>query len=406
MSNKDSLPKTIWILALALLCVGAGQSIIFITVPPAARDLGLSEIQIGLIFSSSAIAWMIFSPYWGNLSDSVGRKRVVLIGLFGFAISLCLFSVCISLGNSGYISGLLLFMLLILSRTINGLFGSATRPACGGWIADITSIEERSRAFARFDSGFSAGRIIGPGIAGFLLLISYNLPFYLFSLLAILAGSLIFFLPDIKKTNHFSESISNISFFDKKVFPFILIAGMYGIANATLVQTSSFYFQDVIYQNSGDFIFYSSLGFMIMGAGYLFGQLLIADRFKVQPGYLIRTGSILISGGLLLIAYSESLFSIYLALSIYGLGAGMLGPGLSSSLSISVGQGKQGLANGFMSMVIPLGHILSPFLSMPLYSVNSSYPYFLSSFLMLIAFIYILFNKRHKWIRDKSYLIN
>ena len=45
----EKLPNTIWILAAGLLCVGAGQSIVFITIPPIARDLGLNEIQIGTI---------------------------------------------------------------------------------------------------------------------------------------------------------------------------------------------------------------------------------------------------------------------------------------------------------------------------------------------------------------------
>ena len=48
----EKLPNTIWILAAGLLCVGAGQTIVFITIPPIARDLGLNEIQIGSIFAT------------------------------------------------------------------------------------------------------------------------------------------------------------------------------------------------------------------------------------------------------------------------------------------------------------------------------------------------------------------
>ena len=43
--SLQKLPNTIWILAAGLLCVGAGQSIVFITIPPIARDLGLNEIN-------------------------------------------------------------------------------------------------------------------------------------------------------------------------------------------------------------------------------------------------------------------------------------------------------------------------------------------------------------------------
>ena len=112
--NKEfsKLPNTIWILAAGLLCVGAGQSVVFITIPPIARDLGLSEVQIGSIFATSAFVWMLFSPIWGSLSDSIGRKKVVIIGLSGVAISLILFSLTISVGQAGKLTGLILFILL------------------------------------------------------------------------------------------------------------------------------------------------------------------------------------------------------------------------------------------------------------------------------------------------------
>ena len=58
---------------------------------------------------------------------------------------------------------------------------------------------------------------------------------------------------------------------------------------------------------------------------------------------------------------------MYISLFFYGLGGGMLSPGVSSSLSISVGKENQGSASGFLGMVIPVGHVISPIISMPLY---------------------------------------
>ncbi len=402
--NKEltKLPNTIWFLAAGLLCVGAGQSVVFITIPPIARDLGLTEIQIGSIFATSAFFWMVFSPFWGSLSDSIGRKKVVIIGLSGFAVSLILFSFTISIGQAGKLTGLMLFALLVAARLLNGMFGSATRPASGGWIADISSIEDRSRAFARLDSGFSMGRILGPALAGVLLLISYTAPFYLF---AIGAMFVIFLItkqksPPLIKSK---EDFKKISIFDYRVWPFLVISASFGICNAALVQTSSFYFQDVIDPDSTNYIALASIGFMLSALGILNGQLLIADRLQTSPGSLIRLGVIFIFFSLLGVANSTSLVHIYISLFFYGLGGGMLSPGVSSSLSISVGKENQGSASGFLGMVIPVGHVISPIISMPLYSVSPSYPYLLGSVLMLISFIFILSNNRHKWIRDKNY---
>ena len=189
MSNR--LPSVIWLLSFGLFFVGAGQSVVFLTIPPLGRVLGVTELQIGSIFGISALAWMIASPLWGSMSDTVGRKKIVIVGLIGCALSLILFSSVIDFGISGSLTGTLLFLLLVLARLLNGLFGSATRPASGGWIADITSLDDRGRAFGRLNSGFSAGRIGGPALAGVLLIISYTAPFYIFSAGLILTSILV-----------------------------------------------------------------------------------------------------------------------------------------------------------------------------------------------------------------------
>ena len=398
----EKLPNTIWILAAGLLCVGAGQTIVFITIPPIARDLGLNEIQIGSIFATSAVAWMILSPVWGSLSDSIGRKKIVIVGLLGFAISLVLFSLTISLGQKGLLTGTLLFVLLVSARVLNGIFGSATRPSSGGWIADISSINSRSRAFARLDSGFSIGRILGPALAGLLLLVSYTAPFFFFAAGAFIVIVFVIFQQSPPKISS-SKEVKKLSMFDSRVWPFLIVSAAFGICNASLFQTSSFFFQDVITPSSENYIALASVGFMLTGLGVLNGQLLIADRLQTSPGSLIKLGVIFNCLSLLGYAYSSSLVQVYICLFFFGLGNGMLGPGISSSLSLSVGKDYQGVAGGFLGMVIPVGHVASPLISMPLYTINPVYPYILGSSLMFLCTVFIFTNKRHKWIRDKHY---
>ena len=398
----EKLPNTIWILAAGLLCVGAGQTIVFITIPPIARDLGLNEIQIGSIFATSAVAWMILSPVWGSLSDSIGRKKIVIVGLLGFAISLVLFSLTISLGQKGLLTGTLLFVLLVSARVLNGIFGSATRPSSGGWVADISSINSRSRAFARLDSGVSMGRILGPALAGLLLLVSYTAPFFFFAAGAFIVIVLVIFQQSPPKISS-SKEVKKLSMFDSRVWPFLIVSAAFGICNASLFQTSSFFFQDVITPSSENYIALASVGFMLTGLGVLNGQLLIADRLQTSPGSLIKLGVIFNCLSLLGYAYSSSLVQVYICLFFFGLGNGMLGPGISSSLSLSVGKDYQGVAGGFLGMVIPIGHVASPLISMPLYTINPVYPYILGSSLMFLCTVFIFTNKRHKWIRDKHY---
>ena len=404
MSNR--LPSVIWLLSFGLFFVGAGQSVVFLTIPPLGRDLGLSEQQIGAIFGISALAWMIASPLWGSLSDTVGRKKIVIVGLIGCGLSLILFSTVISFGISGLLSGTFLFLLLVLARLLNGLFGSATRPASGGWIADITSLDDRGRAFGRLNSGFSAGRIGGPALAGFLLIISYTAPFYIFSAGLILISILILNQPineSQNKLNPTKKSDSSLSILDNSVWPFLFVAITLGVTNASLIITISFYFEDVIIKDSENALTYASIGFMLSAIGSLIGQLFFADKLSISAGSLTRYGSFITLVSLLGIANTQSLETVYIYFFLYGLGMGALQTGLSAALSLSVGPENQGKANGYMGMVFPSGHVVSPFIAMPLYLIDPSAPYLLGASLMLISLIFINLNSRHKWIRKKKY---
>ena len=397
------LPSIIWLLSGGLFFVGAGQSVVFITIPPLARDLGLNEIQTGSIFASSALAWMVFSPYWGRLSDRRGRKKVVLIGLLGCALSLILFSSALTLGTSNVLLGWKLLAVLILARMVNGVLGSATRPAAGAWIADVTNPEERGAGYGRLNSGFSAGRIVGPAIAGFLLLISYTLPFYLFSLGLVVTTLVLIGQPLKHKDLKNRKEESKLRLSDNQVWPFLAVAGGMGICNATLVQTASFFFQDIVTPMASNPITYASIGFMLMAFGSLLGQLLLADRLRISPGSLVRYGTLVTGVSLLGISLFNSLTAIYFLFFFLGLGQGTQSTGISASLSLSVGQENQGKANGFMGMILPVGHVVSPFLAMPLYMISPTYPYLLGFMIMFLTLLFIEKNSRHKWIRNKGY---
>ena len=54
-------------------------------------------------------------------------------------------------------------------------------------------------------------------------------------------------------------------------------------------------------------------------------------------------------------------------------------------------------------MVIPIGHVISPLIAMPLYVLSPKAPYLLGVFVMLVAIVFIFSNARHQWIRKKGY---
>ena len=111
------------ILFLAMFAIGTGQTLFIAVLPPYARGLGLSEIQVGFIFSLSALGWMVMSPFWGKKSDFIGRKSIIILGLVVYALATILMGIEFRLNELGYINLTTLFGLLILTRGCYGFLG-------------------------------------------------------------------------------------------------------------------------------------------------------------------------------------------------------------------------------------------------------------------------------------------
>ena len=123
------------ILFLGMFAIGTGQTLFIAVLPPYARGLGLSEVQVGFIFSLSALGWMLMSPYWGRKSDFIGRKSIIILGLIIYAFTTILMGLEFRLMESGYINLSTLFGLLILTRGCYGFLGSGAHSASMAYVA-------------------------------------------------------------------------------------------------------------------------------------------------------------------------------------------------------------------------------------------------------------------------------
>ena len=408
MTNVVEKPdKSIWYLAAAIACIGAAQSTIFILIPAEVRSLGFNEFEVGIIFSISALAWMFFSPFWGSLSDKFGRKWIFLLGIFGFSISMILFAAIISAATLNLIPFALILPLLIITRLINGLLGSAVRPAAGGRIADLTSPETRAAGFARCDAGWQMGGVAGPILIGVLLSIFNNnlfIPFLFIALLGISLGFYNFFQMGVSDQQFHEEKIESqkkISMFDSRVWPSLVVASFMGLSNAGLVLTSSIFVKDVILTNQSEVYSTVAVGFSIVALASMFSQLVIVQNYRINPLSLIKWGLLIVFLGFFLLSQASSIPGLYLGLMLKGLGMGLARAGNVTMLSLSVSKSEQGTANGLLNMVFPIGHILVPVVIMPLYIISPEIPYILLSTLAILLIIFILLNQKRYFIVEK-----
>ena len=291
-----------------------------------------------------------------------------------------------------------LFILLILARLINGLLGSAVRPSAGGRIADITDTTNRTSGFARLDAGWQFGVVLGPIAVGLIMLLSNNnllMPFIFIGAMGLLIGIFNFNLLKKDDSSFFNkENNIQLKFSDKRVLPSLIIAAFLGISNACIVLTSSLFVNDVILKSSEDLYFFVSIGFAIVALSGLITQLLIVDKFLIDPKKLVFVGLLIMATVFYLLSNTKEINFFYVLLAIYGFGGGLARPGNISILSLSVNSNEQGSASGLMGTVFPLGHLLTPFSIMPLYMINPSYPYLLISFLGLFLILYMFYNQK------------
>ena len=397
------------LLFLALMSVGMGQSLAFIVVPPVAFEIGLTEIQIGLIYASSAVLWLLTSARWGSLSDFWGRRPVIIIGLIGYALSLMLFVTVLRLGQWGWLPVALLFPLLVLARVINGGFGSATRPATLGFVADFTTSFRRAGGISRIEAGFALGIALGPLLGSLLFIYSDMLPFYIFAGVGLLMALLIWrVLPS--QSDHLPAvhpvarpRAGKLRYSDSRIWPFMVLAGAQGIAHASITQTAALYYKnhlgvtDTLLPQVG-------LAFAAMSGTVFLMTMLVVPRLGLQPRSLLRFGPVLLLCAFVLLALSSEPAQVVLAMGVFGIGTGMCTPGRSAAMSLINDRENQGRAMGMVGSIMPVGHILSPLLTMPLFIYSPAAAYGMNGLVMLFVICFIALHPQYRRVMARDFV--
>ena len=394
-----SISGSSW-LKFGLFTVGLGQSFVFVLVPPLARDLGLTEIQTSSIFAISALAWATTSAFWGRASDRYGRRNIAILGLLGYSVSLIALITPLFLAERNLLNISLLFPALILGRLINGLIGSATRPASFAYVADVTSKENRTLKFARLESSFLLGTVAGPLLGGFLFLITKETPFYVFSFFAMVAAIGIYKnLKPANKTNELKENTKKISWFSSTIWPFLLFAAIMSLCQASLLQSIGFYITD-LFSDLDNLPTLISMTFALLSISTIFSQYIFTDAFPVNNFNLLLFGTILLIFSYFTMAFFQTISVYYLSIIILGFGFGMTRPALASSLSLAQNPENQGSAAGYLGSVIPIGHMTTPFIAMPIYAINPAYLYYFSSILCITLVFFIILHPKLRNLKD------
>ena len=287
----------------------------------------------------------------------------------------------------------------MVSRIINSAVGAASRPATGAYVADVTSLEERSSGMGKFGAANNIGTILGPVLVGSIIGINiFNskiegfallTPLIVMSFLMIVAiFFVLLFLPNKKNTD--SDEINSERPALDNNFKMLISIGVIVFTSFAIVQSvTAYYIQDRFSLTLDETARSTALLLGTMALMAIVSQLTFVQKFKGSPLELIKYSIPLFILSSLVIVFSPSYTFIYFGMAIMGLAMGLASPGYTSAASLNADPNNQGAAVG-LAMVAPgLGFTLGPFLSGLLYSISISLP-FLFILPLFLAVLFIL----------------
>lgn len=389
------------LLFMCLLIIGAGNSMLLAVAPPLVRQLNLPDSSVGWIFSLSALLWVFASPYWGRLSDRIGRKPVAALGLGAYAVSMASFGVMVMLGQSAILTGAGLFIGLMLARSIFGAFGSASSPAAQAYIADRTTIFERTEQLAGLTSAFALGQAFGPAICAALAAwLGLVFPIWLIALLAAAAAFSIWrFLPENtppkreRPRGDWRESLALIG--DRRISAHLVYGFGLSLVAGITVQVFGLFTMDRLGVEGAHGAELTAAGFMVNALALLATQMAILPRIKLGPRALMAWGAGLLGFGVAIQIVAPSLGALLVSQAVQGLGAGLARPGFTGGASVAVRPEEQGAAAGLVVATNGAGFVFSPLVGGVVYEqVNEIAPLLIALAVLAAMTVFALISRR------------
>lgn len=353
--------------------------------------------QIGALMASYSLMQFLFSPIWGGLSDRIGRRPVILVGIAGSVVFYSLFAVAASYRS---LAG------LFIARIGAGICG-ATVSTAQAYIADTTTREDRTRGMALIGMAFGMGFTFGPLFALFAIIgpgkdeLGAGPGIAAAALSAVALVFAIFLLPESRR--HSANSGHRAPWWKGEVWrtvwalpslrhlvlafaTYIFAFALFETSLSLLVRgprdapTSPFHFtlEQVC-------LMFASIGFL---AALVQGGVVRPLSRRVSNQRLALAGTAIEIAGFAVLAAAIGRSSMSLLVVSFLLivgGSACLQPSLYSLLSRWTDPERQGQVLGAAQSASAISRILGAALGVPLFKLQVTLPYWTSMGLMVIA---------------------
>jgi DHA1 family multidrug resistance protein-like MFS transporter len=359
-----------------------------------------ASVHVGALTGVFALMQVFFAPLWGKLSDRLGRRMLIIVGLGGNAVSLILFGAAKDLS------------VLYIARILGGIFSSAVLPVASAYVADVTTERERGRGMAWLGSAIGLGVVVGPALGaslsglewhltfdtGHFAIDGFSTPFFAASVLVFATVFVAFrWLPESKGSIPVALSDPRTSMdnplkpgnrwqYIREPFGKLLGLSFLGqFALALFEGTFALHAQYVMGFGPAEM----AVVFMVCGLVMAVAQMGVVGWFIVRIGEKsllpIGLGFMGVGMGLLMTTQTMALILAYVAL--FALGMAILSPSLASLVSKRAGRWS-GAALGVQNATNSLGQASGPFFGGLMFSWNIHAPYLLAAVPLIgVAFL-------------------
>jgi MFS transporter, DHA1 family, tetracycline resistance protein len=338
----------------------------------------------GAIVGSFSLMQFVFAPWWGRLSDRIGRRPVLLVSNLGAAVAYAMF------GYASMLQGQSALLLLLVSRVFAGICG-ANLSVASAYIADVSPPEKRTKSMGLIGMAFGLGFILGPALG------SFSAGRFGLSGPGFVAGSICalnffftaFFLGESKRPSTEPE-VRRVrlaqwahTFQNRTVAFLILIYFFATFAFGTFEMTIGYILRDNFgygVKQIGYYITYCGvLSALLQGGGI--GPLV--KRFGERT--LLSMALVITGIGLLMLPFMRTQVGLLLALAVFALGSGIHRPPLFGLISLLTPPNEQGATMGVSQSASSLARIVSPFFAATLYDRNKALPYMICAAIAVVC---------------------
>jgi DHA1 family tetracycline resistance protein-like MFS transporter len=390
----DASPRALYVLLLVVFINLVGFGLVIPLLPFYAKSLNASPWQVTAMFAAYSLGQFIAEPFWGRLSDRIGRRPVLIVTILANTLSYVALAFAPTIGVA------------FLVRLFSG-FGGGNISTIQGYMADVTPPEKRAGRMGLLGSAFGMGFVVGPFLGGVLpgvakLLghsetgrLAFQIPLLTAAVLAAIASLGVFLFvvesrkpsdpgaPVMRRRDHLKAASAH------PVLSRVLLV--------TLISTAAFAGMESVFGLWTQARFGwgpSQVGycFAVIGVIASVGQGMITGRLARRFGEakVLTTGLAIIAVSLAITPFVPTAAFVPVAVGLTAFGQSLVFPCVAALISRATPPDKQGAVLGLNMAAGSLARMGGPMIAGPLFGLAVGGPYWLGAVLMLPAVAFAL----------------